>query len=789
MSDASSVIAQQFKDGGVVPAHLPGQNAVSKTYVDNHDAKIERKANKAQSDISSHVVSEAAHAAQNITYNGGIIGANNVKQALDNTKRVIDDMILGSGDSGPEVAAARNGYSTLGDRLDSSDAQLADKPNKGSLFSSVKDYEAYGDGVANDSQAIISACNNNELVILPEGEYLATDSLTSTYKSRLVGSGKITGKNTDNWFVNVSKPFASFSERINSYGIQATGTKPFRQTNLAFSQNRDINVCFWGDSISVTGNTIGPSKFKSKMSANNGSLGKAYAPDGVTKEDSYVLKFMDMMMQQFPDKSFNMYNYAIGGTILTEWNQNKTFEATTKAWIDFVKDASPDLLVIGFGMNHSSAISSAGFSYNQKKVMDYIKANFNPIPDVVFVTTPRCIYIPGNADWGTFLHQALRMNAANTCRTMALEQGAYVADVGRLSDIKRIGLDYLKPISKKVDLSKFTVQLTGVTDNGNGTYSFSPNGKMILKDRYMKDFTLRLTLEFNVSNAGSENDFTIHFNKLDSGQTDNRCVINPKTTTVATLNSYLRIGDYQDWTNDGGFQTGGYNFGSSLEGQDIVLTISKKNNVVDYKYGIDELRVIRDIADVVDAPGWIQLAYSSGNGCLLKGIEIFEADYPNYSQTITDDQMYGGYASGDYGVKQPYGGNGVNHPSSIGVQEIYTPCMAELVEDISRHITNSNIKTDYAYYPVTETKSSVNIDGTFSAIDMGLITDYPILTARVVSSGGIVYKLNSAISNYGDAITKLNLNEFGIYNTDGHNMIILKATASSGWQITTYRKS
>lgn len=85
-------------------------------------------ANKTDADnkLEAHKNSTTAHPAQHIPYTGDIVGVSDVKGALDKTKQTIDDLILGSGDSGPEVAAARGGYPTLGDRLDSSDAQLAD---------------------------------------------------------------------------------------------------------------------------------------------------------------------------------------------------------------------------------------------------------------------------------------------------------------------------------------------------------------------------------------------------------------------------------------------------------------------------------------------------------------------------------------------------------------------------------------------------------------------------------------------------------------------------------------
>lgn len=93
-------------------------------------------ANKIDADnnLKIHENSASAHDAQNIAYSGNIIGASNVKQALDNTEQLIDDLILGSGDSGPEVVAARGGHVTLGDRLNSSDAQLSETAKRGNRY-------------------------------------------------------------------------------------------------------------------------------------------------------------------------------------------------------------------------------------------------------------------------------------------------------------------------------------------------------------------------------------------------------------------------------------------------------------------------------------------------------------------------------------------------------------------------------------------------------------------------------------------------------------------------------
>lgn len=138
-------------------------------------------ANKTDADnkLEAHKNSTSAHAAQNITYSGDIIGASNVKQALDNTKQTIDDLILGSGDSGPEVAAARGGYPTLGDRLDGIDNTLNTKAT--SRWLDALENGAVADGITNASTVIQALINqvgqNGGVVFVPKGVYALEEGL------------------------------------------------------------------------------------------------------------------------------------------------------------------------------------------------------------------------------------------------------------------------------------------------------------------------------------------------------------------------------------------------------------------------------------------------------------------------------------------------------------------------------------------------------------------------------------------------------------------------------------
>lgn len=171
MTQASQKIMQQYIDGGVIPARLEGQAAVSKTYVDGQlairDTNIsaaKNAANIAQASVDNHKASTTAHPAQNITYSGQANGST-VKQAIDGLDARIDNLILAPGDSGPEVKDARGKYPVLGARLDATASQLAD------IAYNVKNYDTVALAVADAS--LIGGT-----LLLPPGTYSITTNLT-----------------------------------------------------------------------------------------------------------------------------------------------------------------------------------------------------------------------------------------------------------------------------------------------------------------------------------------------------------------------------------------------------------------------------------------------------------------------------------------------------------------------------------------------------------------------------------------------------------------------------------
>lgn len=257
MTQASVNITQQFKDGGVVPATLTGQNAVSKTYVDEQlairDANISAAAgaaSAAQADIDAHEASTTAHPAQNITYTGLVAGAANVKQGLDNLYTRVND-IIADGDSSAEVVDARGGYPVLGDRLNDFDEQLAEKANK--RWFDVKDYGAVGDGVADDTDGVQAALNAGAggTVILPAGTYLC-GALSVPSNTHILGLGHVVIKHKEIGGVTTAWPRAM----ITNDNLPPEYGDPNNPTFAYVGRNENItieNITFDGQDLHVYG--------------------------------------------------------------------------------------------------------------------------------------------------------------------------------------------------------------------------------------------------------------------------------------------------------------------------------------------------------------------------------------------------------------------------------------------------------------------------------------------------------------------------------------------------------
>ncbi|WP_110931077.1 hypothetical protein [Paenibacillus bouchesdurhonensis] len=131
-------------DNGNPPDTLPQMYPKVNRNFDKLNKEVAANKTDIENKLKSHENSTNAHPAEHIPYSGAVVGANNAKQALDKLKQEINDLILGGDDSDPntraEVEAARGGHAMLGDRLDSSDAQLADSGMQNPQHRPISDY-------------------------------------------------------------------------------------------------------------------------------------------------------------------------------------------------------------------------------------------------------------------------------------------------------------------------------------------------------------------------------------------------------------------------------------------------------------------------------------------------------------------------------------------------------------------------------------------------------------------------------------------------------------------------
>jgi hypothetical protein len=156
--------------------------------VDEDDIARKKEVDVVNDTISKHTTSTSAHPAQNITYGGNVVGANNVKQGLDMLKDRVDNIVSQAGDDNTEIKDARGGFPVLSARLDSSDVRLED------LAYNVKKFGALGDNSTDDTTAIqvtVDACGaaGGGVVYFPPGRYLSGLVKVKYSNVYLVGAG------------------------------------------------------------------------------------------------------------------------------------------------------------------------------------------------------------------------------------------------------------------------------------------------------------------------------------------------------------------------------------------------------------------------------------------------------------------------------------------------------------------------------------------------------------------------------------------------------------------------
>lgn len=201
--------------------------------------KIDRNVKAVNSEIVGHKASDAAHAAEAITYAGGVAGAADVKGAIDNLKTELTQAVI-AGDSGPEAATARNNsysgetYDTLKDRLDAEyegvTAQLADTAKHTGDQVNVKALGATGGGILDDTFALQQTLDNYDNIFFPSGTYKFSQLVISQSNKKITFGPNVILKSS----LNLNDDRAGY--------IDIRGTVSATKYFLQQTVNRNTNV-------------------------------------------------------------------------------------------------------------------------------------------------------------------------------------------------------------------------------------------------------------------------------------------------------------------------------------------------------------------------------------------------------------------------------------------------------------------------------------------------------------------------------------------------------------------
>lgn len=157
--------------------------------------KVNQNFKNINEQLVDHINSSGAHAAEDITYNGEVSTAENVRDAIDAIDIRIDSIVASSGDDNTEIVDARGTFPVLSARLDNTDQQFQELAGtyikKNSMYANPMDYGAVGDGVANDYNAITAAINTGLPLKLPKGIFfIGTNTLDFGECRYVFGSGR-----------------------------------------------------------------------------------------------------------------------------------------------------------------------------------------------------------------------------------------------------------------------------------------------------------------------------------------------------------------------------------------------------------------------------------------------------------------------------------------------------------------------------------------------------------------------------------------------------------------------
>ncbi|UBB12334.1 hypothetical protein [Pantoea eucrina] len=431
---------------------------------------------------------------------------------------------------------------------------------------------------------------------------------------RFYGPGKFSGLPSGLYNVSVEDKLCSEPVLVNGSNIQ-----------IRKQPKTNIKVVFFGDSISLDW-------------ADSLTLGIC---------QSSVIKAE--LQAQNPGYTFTFVNRAIGGQTWINANTKPSafpswYADTSKNWVDYINDESPDIIVMAFGMNDHMGFNMGTMASTVNK----LRAG-SPYAHFVMCTCmvpSRSSAYNNGVSFDGLGFQEGRNFAAGAERTYAQFTNMSVWDFNRYYVQCRDGKDQVA-----CELQEISATPT------NGAYS-APQCVDFAFEALISGWNKTTPIYVNCGGDTSE-DF-IYVGSDGSGNFQ----VSARTEYIDT---YFSL-----------------NTGIAIPNGNFWLVITVLNNECHVYIGTNASAPVRDGTPNTLLSSFRMIRHGGitnpkiGTGGTLSGnvsqIRVMLGLPTQRKKTITDREMWG---EGDStpNRKAPYGGNGINHPSAQGLARIITPVM------------------------------------------------------------------------------------------------------------------
>ncbi|MCV4233298.1 SGNH/GDSL hydrolase family protein [Virgibacillus sp. LDC1] len=509
-----------------------------------------------------------------------------------------------------------------------------------------------------------------------------------------------------------------------------------------------VNIVFWGDSITE-------------------------GLDNISPLDTYVSKFITTLKRRFPKVTINYANYSIAGATSSNAADPNYVAGTSftrpwgvngKSWRDHVRDYSPDLVVIAFGMN--DAVSNNGdatIKTNYDSIVTYMNT-WSKVPNVAFVTS-----IMSTLDTSIYSVTQANITAVNrSIREYARNGGYALADANRLSKILRDGVD---------DVSRIHTSETNWTGYNTTSWdgdkaSFTLSGSTLTPAAGVTNKFVRRTrsiyngfIEFDVVpvDVGAQGWIVIEYRKSDTGYI--ALVIHPGSSGSGIVAFYIDALSTPVSSKTNLTIVPGTSYKIRIEFYGTTHTVFI-NGVNTLSFNTHE-----NMQD-----GSIRMGGINKLATFLN-LNIGFCDSLKTPGQFTDEQLLGPY-------NDPASGNGVNHPSALGTSLIYVPSMIGIVQEASKHVQKSGLllptrllKTEFAApgtgYPTTTTAGEKLYFKTVNSYDKSLG-----IALRRIDNGAYYSLSTKAISDA--TLDQLEPGNFAYYKVNATLDFVWISVPSSG---------